>query len=225
MSLLVSGLVAMSVGVRLYELPAAGAIRHVGVVSGKRRAVVPVSGGRGHDGRGHDRRVVAWPVVVGPVVRPVARPVIVRIAPDEKSAADEYARPAAVKVMRRHPTVRGRPRVRRRRRRAAAAEPAAAGRAGVQRGRDHRDGATGDGEPSHEPRIAPAALQVSSRAMTWSIIARDAASGAFGVAIATRFFAAGALCPHARSGVGALSTQALVNPHYASQGLELLRAG
>ncbi len=61
--------------------------------------------------------------------------------------------------------------------------------------------------------------------MTWSIIARDSASGAFGVAIATRFFAAGALCPHARSGVGALSTQALVNPHYGSQGLELLRAG
>src|SRR5437867_10078471 len=61
--------------------------------------------------------------------------------------------------------------------------------------------------------------------MTWSIIARDAGSGAFGVAIATRFFAAGALCPHAQSGVGALSTQALVNPHYGSQGLELLRAG
>jgi uncharacterized Ntn-hydrolase superfamily protein len=61
--------------------------------------------------------------------------------------------------------------------------------------------------------------------MTWSIIARDAADGAFGVAIATRFFAAGALCPHAESGVGALSTQALVNPHYGKQGLELLRAG
>ena len=61
--------------------------------------------------------------------------------------------------------------------------------------------------------------------MTWSIIALDAASGAVGVAIATRFFAAGALCPHAQSGVGALSTQALVNPHYGSQGLELLRAG
>ncbi len=60
--------------------------------------------------------------------------------------------------------------------------------------------------------------------MTWSIIARDA-SGAFGVAIATRFFAVGALCPHAESGVGALSTQALVNPHYGRQGLELLRAG
>jgi uncharacterized Ntn-hydrolase superfamily protein len=60
--------------------------------------------------------------------------------------------------------------------------------------------------------------------MTWSIIARDA-SGAFGVAIATRFFAVGALCPHAQSGVGALSTQALVNPHYGRQGLDLLRAG
>jgi uncharacterized Ntn-hydrolase superfamily protein len=60
--------------------------------------------------------------------------------------------------------------------------------------------------------------------MTWSIVARDA-DGAFGVAIATRFFAAGALCPHAASGVGALSTQALVNPHYGPDGLELLRAG
>ena len=61
--------------------------------------------------------------------------------------------------------------------------------------------------------------------MTWSIIARDPATGAFGVAIATRFFAVGALCPHAESGVGALSTQALVNPHYGKQGLALLREG
>ena len=61
--------------------------------------------------------------------------------------------------------------------------------------------------------------------MTWSIIARDPATGAFGVAIATRFFAVGALCPHAESGTGALSTQALVNPHYGRQGLALLREG
>src|SRR5687768_1629408 len=60
--------------------------------------------------------------------------------------------------------------------------------------------------------------------MTWSIIARDA-SGAFGVAIATRFFAVGSLCPHAQSGVGALSTQALMNPHYGAQGLAMLREG
>ena len=54
--------------------------------------------------------------------------------------------------------------------------------------------------------------------MTWSLIARDA-SGAFGVAVASRFFAVGALCPHARSGVGALATQALVNPLMAEPAL------
>jgi uncharacterized Ntn-hydrolase superfamily protein len=57
--------------------------------------------------------------------------------------------------------------------------------------------------------------------MTWSIVARDE-SGAFGVAIATKFFAVGALCPYARSAVGALSTQALVNPLYGRRGLDLL---
>jgi uncharacterized Ntn-hydrolase superfamily protein len=55
--------------------------------------------------------------------------------------------------------------------------------------------------------------------MTWSIVARDA-SGAFGVAIASRFFAVGALCPHVRSNVGALATQALVNPLLAAPALE-----
>ncbi|MEO5701402.1 MAG: DUF1028 domain-containing protein [Casimicrobiaceae bacterium] len=60
--------------------------------------------------------------------------------------------------------------------------------------------------------------------MTWSIVARDA-SGAFGIAIASRFFAVGLLCPHARSGVGALSTQALVNPLYGARGIALLAAG
>ena len=60
--------------------------------------------------------------------------------------------------------------------------------------------------------------------MTWSILARDSA-GTLGVAVASRAFAVGALCPYARSGVGALSTQALVNPHYATPGLELLAQG
>ena len=60
--------------------------------------------------------------------------------------------------------------------------------------------------------------------MTWSLIARDS-SGAFGVAVASKFFAVGALCPHARSGVGALATQALVNPLYAAPGLDGLARG
>ncbi|HEX9463851.1 MAG TPA: DUF1028 domain-containing protein [Alphaproteobacteria bacterium] len=58
--------------------------------------------------------------------------------------------------------------------------------------------------------------------MTWSIVARHDRGTAFGVAIATRFFAVGALCAHARSGVGALATQALVNPVYGRRGLDLL---
>jgi uncharacterized Ntn-hydrolase superfamily protein len=60
--------------------------------------------------------------------------------------------------------------------------------------------------------------------MTWSIVARDA-GGAFGVAVSSRFFAVGMLCAHARSGVGALATQALVNPHYGPKGLDLLGNG
>lgn len=57
--------------------------------------------------------------------------------------------------------------------------------------------------------------------MTWSIVARDS-SGSFGVAIASRFFAVGALCPHARSGVGALSTQALMNPLLPAPALDAM---
>ena len=61
--------------------------------------------------------------------------------------------------------------------------------------------------------------------MTWSIIARDPSSGAFGVAVTTKFFAVGALCPHAKSEVGALATQALVNPTLGPRGLALLAQG
>src|SRR4051812_50150315 len=60
--------------------------------------------------------------------------------------------------------------------------------------------------------------------MTWSIIARDP-TGAFGVAIASKFFAVGAICPHGEGGVGALSTQALPNPLWGYRGMRLLREG
>src|SRR5258707_4685778 len=61
--------------------------------------------------------------------------------------------------------------------------------------------------------------------MTWSIIARDSPTGQFGIAVATRFFAVGALVPHIAAGIGAVATQALVNPYYGIDGLKLLRAG
>jgi len=60
--------------------------------------------------------------------------------------------------------------------------------------------------------------------MTWSIVARHP-SGAFGAAVASRFFAVGALCPAARSHKGALSSQALMNPHYVRDGIAALDAG
>jgi uncharacterized Ntn-hydrolase superfamily protein len=61
--------------------------------------------------------------------------------------------------------------------------------------------------------------------MTWSIIARDEATGHFGIAVATRFFAVGARVPHIAAAVGAVATQALVNPYYGIDGLKLLREG
>ncbi len=60
--------------------------------------------------------------------------------------------------------------------------------------------------------------------MTWSILARDE-TGRLGVAIASRFFAVGALCVYTRRGVGVLSTQALMNPLYGPAGLALLAEG
>lgn len=61
--------------------------------------------------------------------------------------------------------------------------------------------------------------------MTWSIIARDERTGRVGIAVATRFFAVGALVPHIETGAGAIATQAFINPYYGPKGLALLRAG
>jgi len=60
--------------------------------------------------------------------------------------------------------------------------------------------------------------------MTWSIIARDPRTGEIAVAVATRFFAVGGRVPFLRAGIGALATQALVNPFYGRRGLTLLEA-
>jgi uncharacterized Ntn-hydrolase superfamily protein len=61
--------------------------------------------------------------------------------------------------------------------------------------------------------------------MTWSIVARDERTGRVGIIVATRFFAVGARVPHIRTGVGAIASQAFVNPYYGPQGLALLQAG
>jgi uncharacterized Ntn-hydrolase superfamily protein len=61
--------------------------------------------------------------------------------------------------------------------------------------------------------------------MTWSIVARDEAAGEIGIAVSTCAFAVGARVPFIGTGVGAVATQAFMNPFYGSRGLDLLRAG
>jgi uncharacterized Ntn-hydrolase superfamily protein len=61
--------------------------------------------------------------------------------------------------------------------------------------------------------------------MTWSIIARDEQTGRVGIIVATKFLAVGAHVPHIKTGVGAIASQAFLNPFYGPQGLALLQAG
>src|SRR5499427_8351447 len=69
-------------------------------------------------------------------------------------------------------------------------------------------------------------LASSSHAMaTFSIVAIDPANGDLGVAVASRYFAVGAVVPWADANVGAVATQANVNVGYGPKALELLRQG
>jgi uncharacterized Ntn-hydrolase superfamily protein len=60
---------------------------------------------------------------------------------------------------------------------------------------------------------------------TFSIVARDAATGELGVAVQSHWFSVGALVPWAEAGVGAVATQSFVDPSYGKLGLDLMRAG
>ena len=61
--------------------------------------------------------------------------------------------------------------------------------------------------------------------MTWSIIAHDTESGALGIAVASRFFAVGAIVPWIGSGVGAVASQAMANPRLGPAILDRLATG
>jgi len=60
---------------------------------------------------------------------------------------------------------------------------------------------------------------------TYSIVARDSATGQLGVAVQSHWFAVGQIVPWAEAGVGAVATQSFVDPSYGKLGLDLLRAG
>ena len=61
--------------------------------------------------------------------------------------------------------------------------------------------------------------------MTWSIVAYDPGSGAFGAAVATKAFAAGSFVPFVQSGVGAVGTQSLTNRYLGPAVLQGLARG
>ena len=61
--------------------------------------------------------------------------------------------------------------------------------------------------------------------MTFSIVARDPATGQLGVAVATCALAVGRAAPWARAGVGAVATQALSQRGYGPRLLDRLAAG
>jgi uncharacterized Ntn-hydrolase superfamily protein len=61
--------------------------------------------------------------------------------------------------------------------------------------------------------------------MTYSIVARDPATGEMGVAVQSRYFAVGSVVPWAEAGVGAVATQAFTEQRYGPLGLELMRGG
>jgi uncharacterized Ntn-hydrolase superfamily protein len=60
---------------------------------------------------------------------------------------------------------------------------------------------------------------------TYSIVARDAATGELGVAVQSHWFSVGSVVPWAQAGIGAVATQSVVEPGYGPGMLARLAAG
>src|SRR5574341_1488768 len=80
--------------------------------------------------------------------------------------------------------------------------------------------------------IVPVMLVVAGRAgapsplaHTYSIVARDPATGEMGVAVQSHYFSVGPIVPWVEAGVGAVATQSLVLVDYGPRGLDLMRSG
>ena len=82
--------------------------------------------------------------------------------------------------------------------------------------------------------LAAAAAQAQTRAVagkpgplahTFSIVARDPATGEMGVAVQSHWFAVGSNVTWAEAGVGAVATQSFIDPSYGYKGLDLMRTG
>lgn len=61
--------------------------------------------------------------------------------------------------------------------------------------------------------------------MTYSVVAFDPESGAYGVGVQSHWFNVGRTAPWVRFGVGAIATQAMTDPSYGWRGLDIMAAG
>jgi uncharacterized Ntn-hydrolase superfamily protein len=73
--------------------------------------------------------------------------------------------------------------------------------------------------------VAMSAVAVERPVHTYSIVARDAATGELGVAVQSHWFSVGSVVTWAEAGAGAVATQSFVDPAYGPRGLELMRSG
>jgi uncharacterized Ntn-hydrolase superfamily protein len=73
--------------------------------------------------------------------------------------------------------------------------------------------------------LAPSVASADPLVHTYSIVARDPATGELGVAVQSHWFSVGSIVTWAEAGVGAVATQSFVEPAYGPRGLELMRSG
>lgn len=75
------------------------------------------------------------------------------------------------------------------------------------------------------PLAVTLAAHAAEPVATFSVVGHDPATGEWGVAVQSKFFAVGAVVPWAKAGAGAVATQAFANTTYGPRGLEMLAAG
>jgi uncharacterized Ntn-hydrolase superfamily protein len=79
--------------------------------------------------------------------------------------------------------------------------------------------------PIHSSIFSQAFRSDAPLAHTFSIVARDPATGEIGVAVQSHWFSVGTAVSWAEAGVGAVATQSFVNKSFGIRGLTLLKGG
>ena len=79
--------------------------------------------------------------------------------------------------------------------------------------------------PKPQVRVLASGTSSVRPVHTFSIVARDPATGELGVAVQSHWFSVGSIVAWAEAGVGAVATQSFVDPSYGKNGLDLMRGG